>query len=470
MKKTKIVTSIGPASNKPDVFEQMVLAGANVARINFSHATDEEKRLAVSTVKEVRRRTGKTIAIMYDTKGPELRNGLMENDGVLLVENSAIRIVRQEVVGNAERFSLNHSQAIDNMKVGNTVLLENGLMELVVESIDADGVTCRILKGGLFGNHKSISVPGVYLNLPFISDADRDDIIYACHHDGDFLACSFVSTADDIHQVRQLLADEGRSDMRVIAKIENLHGMEHLDEITAAADGIMVARGDLGVEAPMEDLPIYQKRIVSTCRRHGKVCIIATEMLESMKHNVRPTRAEVTDIANAVYLGADAVMLSGETTAGEYPVEAVRYMARICEHIEESHEYSNIFAKPKATTIAEAMCYNVAESANELNAKVIIVPTKKGVSARLISNLAPICPIVALTFDEATAQGLTLNYGVYTIGIKDLYYSLDHILEMSKQMVADEFHLNKGDIVIISGGFHARPVGAETNFMKIDVV
>ena len=180
MKKTKIVTSIGPASNKPDVFEQMVLAGANVARINFSHATDEEKRLAVSTVKEVRRRTGKTIAIMYDTKGPELRNGLMENDGVLLVENSAIRIVRQEVVGNAERFSLNHSQAIDNMKVGNTVLLENGLMELVVESIDADGVTCRIQKGGLFGNHKSISVPGVYLNLPFISDADRDDITLWC--------------------------------------------------------------------------------------------------------------------------------------------------------------------------------------------------------------------------------------------------------------------------------------------------
>ncbi|MBR1516538.1 MAG: pyruvate kinase [Bacteroidales bacterium] len=470
MKKTKIVTSIGPASNTPDIFEQMVLAGANVARINFSHATEQEKQQAVATVKEVRRRTGKTIAIMYDTKGPELRNGLMVDDGVTLSEGNLVRIVRQTVVGDEHRFSLNHAQAIDNMQVDNIVLLENGLMELRVVSIEADGVTCRVLKGGYFGSHKSISVPGVFLNLPFISEADREDIKYACHHDGDFLACSFVSTADDIREVRQLLAEEGRSDMRVIAKIENLHGMDNLNDITAAADGIMVARGDLGVEAPMEDLPIYQKRIVSTCRRYGKVCIIATEMLESMKHNVRPTRAEVTDIANAVYLGADAVMLSGETTTGDYPVEAVRYMARICEHIEESHEYSNIFAKTKATTIAEAMCYNVAESANELNAKVIIVPTKKGVSARLISNLAPICPIVALTFDDAIAQGLTLNYGVYTIGIKDLYYSLDHILEMSKKMVADEFNLHPGDIVIISGGFHARPVGAETNFMKIDVV
>lgn len=469
MKKTKIVTSIGPASYDPDVFEQMVLAGANVARINFSHATNEEKKTAVATVKEVRRRTGKTIAIMYDTKGPELRCGEMVESGARLVEGATIRIVRDKIVGNNEAFSLNHPMALDNVRQGNTILLENGLMELEVRSVEDDGVTCKIVKGGLLGSHKSISVPGVYLNLPFISDADREDIRYACHHDGDFLACSFVSTADDIHQVRQLLAEEGCANMRVIAKIENLKGIDNLEDITIAADGLMVARGDLGVEAPMEDLPIYQKRIVNICRKHGKVCIIATEMLESMKHNVRPTRAEVTDIANAVYLGADAVMLSGETTTGEYPVEAVRYMARICEHIEESHEYSNIFAKPKATTIAEAMCYNVAESANELDAKVIIVPTKKGVSARLISNLEPICPILALTFDEATAQGLTLNYGIYTICVKELY-SLDHLLEMSKRTAVEWFGLKSGDIIITSGGFHARPVGAETNFMKIDVI
>ncbi|MBR1766626.1 MAG: pyruvate kinase [Bacteroidales bacterium] len=469
MKKTKIVASIGPASYSPDVFEQMVLAGANVARINFSHATDDEKRQAVATVKEVRRRTGKTVAIMYDTKGPELRNGVMAGDGAVLADGSTVRIVRQSVEGDSSRFSLNHAQAIDNVQPGNIILLENGLMELQVQSVEDDGVTCLILKGGILGSHKSVNVPGVHLNLPFISPDDNDDIRYACRHDGDFIACSFVSTPDDIRQVRAILAEEGRDTMRVIAKIENLHGVENLDDITAESDGIMVARGDLGVEAPMEDLPIYQKRIVAACRRHGKVCIIATEMLESMKHSVRPTRAEVTDIANAVYLGADAVMLSGETTTGEYPVEAVRYMARICQHIEESHDYDAVYAKPKAATIAQAMCYNVAESANELKAKVIIVPTVKGVSARLISNLQPICPIVALTFDEETARGLTLNYGVYTLCIRQLS-SLDHVLEMSKQTAADWLGLLPGDIVITSGGFHARPVGGETNFMKIDVL
>lgn len=469
MKKTKIVASIGPASYDPDIFEQMVLAGTNVARINFSHATEEEKRQAVATVKEVRRRTNKTVAIMYDTKGPELRNGAMQGDAATLADGSTVRIVRQPVQGDSSHFSLNHPQAIDNVQPGNTILLENGLMELRVQSLEDDGITCLVVKGGTLGSHKSVNVPGVHLNLPFISAADNDDIRYACRHDGDFIALSFVSSADDVRQVRQILAEEDRPTMRVIAKIENLRGVENLDEITAEADGIMVARGDLGVEAPMEDLPIYQKTIVTTCRRHGKVCIIATEMLESMKHNMRPTRAEVTDIANAVYLGADAVMLSGETTTGEYPVDAVRYMARICEHIEESHQYNNVFAKPKAATIAEAMCYNVAESANELNAKVIIVPTMKGVSARLISNLEPICPILALTFDDATARGLTLNYGVYTLSIRQLS-SLERVLEMSKQTAIDWLGLRRGDIIITSGGFHAQPVGGETNFMKIDVV
>ncbi|MBQ0016008.1 MAG: pyruvate kinase [Bacteroidales bacterium] len=469
MKNTKIVTSLGPSSNDPDVFEQMVLAGANVARINFSHASDEEKVKAVSTVKEVRKRTGQTIAIMYDTKGPELRVGMMENGGAVLAEGNYIRVVKEQVTGNKERFSLNHPQAIDYIKPGHKVLLENGLMELEVMSSEPDGITCKIVKGGTLESRKSVSVPCVFLNLPFMSDADRADIKYACHHDGDFIACSFVSTADDVCQVRRIIEEEGCGRMRIIAKIENLKGIDNIERIIEVSDGVMVARGDLGVEAPMEDLPIYQKRIVALCRKMGKVCIIATEMLESMKHNMRPTRAEVTDIANAVYLGADAVMLSGETTTGEYPVEAVRYMARICEHIEESHAYTNIFAKRKATTIAETMCNIVAESANELKAKVIIVPTKKGLSARLISNLAPICPIYALTFDEATAQGLTLNYGIYTDCIRELY-TMDQMLEMAKRKVSVWLGLKAGDIAIITGGFHAEPVGAETNFMRIDVI
>ncbi len=469
MKKTKIVTSIGPASYDPDVFEQMVLAGANVARINFSHATDEEKERAVNTVKEVRRRTGETIAVMYDTKGPELRTGVMEQDGATLVEGAHIRIVAEQVVGNAERFSLNHSHILDFLKPGHVILLENGLMELVVVSKESDGVTCLIQQGGVLESRKSLSVPGVFLNIPFLSDVDRDDIVYACHHDGDFIACSFVSSAVDVCQVRQLLADEGRQDMRIIAKIENQMGMDNLEEIVEAADGIMVARGDLGVEVPMEDLPLYQKRIISVCRSHNKVCIVATEMLESMKHNARPTRAEVTDIANAVFSGADAVMLSGETTTGEFPVEAVRYMARICERIESSHKYTNIYAKSKATTIAESMCYNVAVSANDLQAKVIIVPTKKGASARLISNLEPFCPILALSNDEHTCRGLALNYGVYPFAVAEMN-SIDEALEFSKVTAIKWLNLHRGDVVVTCGGFHARPRDGETNFMKIDVI
>ncbi|KWW29194.1 MAG: pyruvate kinase [bacterium P3] len=469
MKKTKIVTSIGPASYNPDIFERMVVAGANVARINFSHATDEEKQKAVAAVREVRRRTGRTIGIMYDTKGPELRNGAMRPGGALLCEGRTVRIVRTPVEGDAEHFSLNHPQVLDNLRPGHRILLENGLMELSVVSCEPDGVTCRVDKGGNLESRKSVSVPGVPLGIPFLSDADRADIIYACSHDGDILACSFVSSADDVRQVRQLLAEQGRSDMRVIAKIESQTGIANLDSIVLESDGLMVARGDLGVEAPMEDLPVYQKRIVRTCRQHNKVCIIATEMLESMKHNSRPTRAEVTDIANAVYLGADAVMLSGETTTGQYPVEAVAYMARICEHIENSHEYANVFAKGKATTIAESMCYNVAASANELRAKVIMVPTKRGVSARLLSNLEPSCPIMVLTEDEHVERGLSLNYGVYTL-LVDSLGSTDTVLEQSRRVAVEWLSLQPGDIIITCGGFHNRPTPGESNFMTIETV
>lgn len=469
MKKTKIVTSIGPSCYDPAVFERMVLAGANVARINFSHATDEEKIKAVATVKEVRERTDKTVAILYDTKGPELRNGEMQKGGVLLCEGRTIRIVKESVVGDEQRFSVNHPKTVSKLKPGYTILLENGLMELTVISCEADGVTCRIVTGGTLGSKKSLSVPGIFLDIPFMSDVDREDIIYACHHDGDFIACSFVSSAENVRVVREILDKEGRSDMNIIAKIESQTGMDNLNEIVKVADGIMVARGDLGVEVPMEDLPVYQKRIVSACRKHNKVCIVATEMLESMKHNSRPTRAEVTDIANAVYNGADAVMLSGETTTGEYPVEAVAYMAKICEHIESSHEYNNIYAKPKASTIAESMCYNVAASANELNAKVIIVPTKSGLSARLISNLEPICPILVLTYNEQTARCLALNYGVYTLCINEVK-TLDEIMELSREVAIDWLGLKQGDIIVTTGGFHAIPNNGETNLMKIDAI
>lgn len=469
MKKTKIVTSIGPASASVEVFSDMVDAGANVARINFSHATLEERENVVNVVKEVRKNTGKQIGILYDTKGPEFRNGVVQEEGIELVVGEKIKIVKENVIGDQERFSVNHPGAIDSLKVGDTILLENGLMNIcVIEKYD-DYVTCKVVVGGRLFSRKSLAVPGVKLDIPFISDVDREDIIYACRHDGNFLALSFTETKEDVLAVRDILKKENREDMKIIAKIESQTGMNHLEEIIDVADGAMVARGDLGVEISMYDLPIYQKKIVTLCRNKRKICIVATEMLESMKHNPRPTRAEVTDVANAVYNGTDAVMLSGETTTGEYPVETVQNMASICEHIEKSIQYKNIFADIKVNNPTDAIIKSVADAANSLDAKLIVVPTMSGDSARLISNLAPSCPILALVSEEKVGYGLQSNYGVYT-KVVDYWKSLDEIFAKSLIEAKNFVNLEFGDHIIITGGFKSSTDDGKivpTNLMKI---
>ncbi len=468
MKKTKIVTSIGPASNTVEVFTEMVKAGANVARINFSHATEEEKKQVVATVKEVRKITGMPIGILYDTKGPEFRNGEVVEEGINLVAGNTIKVVKENVVGNQERFSLNHPEAIDALNIGNTILLENGLMEIEVIAKDSDSLTCKVINGGVLYSRKSLAAPGVDLNIPFISDVDREDIIYACRHEGDYLAASFVQSAKDVLAIREILKEENREDMKIIAKIESQMGMNNLDEIVEVADGCMVARGDLGVEVPMSDLPICQKRIVKTCRAHKKMCIVATEMLESMKHNPRPTRAEVTDVANAVYNGTDAVMLSGETTTGEFPVETVRHMAEICEHIENSIDYKNIFADKKVENAKEAIVKSVATAANSLDAKLIVVPTVTGTSARLISNLEPKCPILALVGSEDAANKLAVNYGVYAKVVPTMS-DLDDLIALCIKEAKEFTEFNSGDNMVITGGLVDGKIGF-TNLMKIETI
>lgn len=468
MKKTKIVTSIGPASNTVEVFTEMVKAGANVARINFSHATEEEKKQVVATVKEVRKITGMPIGILYDTKGPEFRNGEVVEEGINLVAGNTIKVVKENVVGNQERFSLNHPEAIDALNIGNTILLENGLMEIEVIAKDSDSLTCKVINGGVLYSRKSLAAPGVDLNIPFISDVDREDIIYACRHEGDYLAASFVQSAKDVLAIREILKEENREDMKIIAKIESQMGMNNLDEIVEVADGCMVARGDLGVEVPMSDLPICQKRIVKTCRAHKKMCIVATEMLESMKHNPRPTRAEVTDVANAVYNGTDAVMLSGETTTGEFPVETVRHMAEICEHIENSIDYKNIFADKKVENAKEAIVKSVATAANSLDAKLIVVPTVTGTSARLISNLEPKCPILALVGSEDAANKLAVNYGVYAKVVPTMS-DLDDLIALCIKEAKEFTEFNSGDNIVITGGLVDGKIGF-TNLMKIETI
>ena len=467
-KKTKIICSIGPASVDPNVMEKMVNAGMNVARINFSHATEEEKISVVSSVKEVRQRTGVNVAILYDTKGPDFRTGLAKEEGIHLKEGELIRLVKEDIVGDEEKITVNYKEALDDIPVGSNILLEDGLMKLEVVSKELDGLTCKIIDGGLLKSRKGINVPGVKLNTPFLSAQDIEDIIYACEHDGDFLALSFVDEKEDVLKVRKLLSEHNREDMQIISKIESHTAIENLDEIIEVSDGIMVARGDLGVEVPLAELPLLQKAMIRKCREKGKICIVATEMLASMYENARPTRAEVSDIANAVLDGTDAVMLSGETTMGKHPINAVQYMADICLRAEEFYDYSRSFESKREVDITETIAKGVVESAATLNVQAIVAATMTGYTARKISNLRPKTIILAACPSEKVACSLAINFGVYPI-LLPVYETIDEVLNDAKEKASTYLHLQEEDLIIITGGFPNNKV-KHTNFMKLEVI
>ena len=469
MKKTKIVCSIGPASNEADVMEQMVLKGMNVARINFSHATLEERQKACDSVREVRKRTGMNVAILWDTKGPEFRTGVMKNDGIDLIEGNNIRLVKETVEGTEESFSVNHPEALDSLHVGDTILLENAKMRLEVISKENDGVTCKIIAGGHLGSRKSMSVPGVKLDIPYVSDADREDIKYACEHGGEFLALSFVNTKEDVLEVKEILKEHHREDLQIICKIESALGIQNLEEILSVSDGVMVARGDLGTEIPSEIVPIEQKKMVKTCRRLNKICIVATEMHETMMQNTRPKRAETSDIANAVLDGTDAVMLSGETTVGAHPIETVEAMAKICEVTEKYAEYNCVEQVRKVKNVRDAIAVSVVDTANRLNAKLITTATVHGRTARLISNFRPVSPILALTPNEKDGRRLMLNYGIYPTQMP-IMNSTDAVLNESVKKAKEFIALEPKDIIVITGGFPNNDENRTTNLMKIEEI
>lgn len=468
MKKTKIVCSIGPASNEADVMEQMVLAGMNVARINFTHATLEERIKAVESVREVRKRTGKSVAILWDTKGPEFRSGMVENEQIELVEGKTIRLVKEEVLGTSERISVNHPEAIESLSIGDIVLLENAKMKIQVEEKDSEGVTCRILAGGVLGNRKSMSAPGIKLDIPYVSDLDREDVKYACEHGGEFLAISFVSCKEDVLEIKELLKQHNREDLKIICKIESKLGIDNLEEILSVSDGAMVARGDLGTEIPSEEVPHMQKYIIATCRKLGKIAITATEMLETMMSNNRPKRAETSDIANAVLDGTDAVMLSGETTVGKHPIETVQAMANICEVAERYAKFDYISDR-KINDVQTAIAENVVESSNRLEGKLICAATMSGRTAAVISNLKPNAPIIALCPDEKAGRRLALNWGVYPVDLK-VCNSTDEVLNLSVEKAKEFMELTSGDRIVITGGFPNTDVNRTTNLMKIEVI
>lgn len=464
MKKTKIICSLGPSSYDYDVITEMVKNGMNTARINFSHADKNETLKVIETLKKIREKTNNDVALLYDTKGPEFRCGDFKDGGINLIPGNTIDIVKEKVLGDEARFSVNHPDCIDYINKENIVLLENGLMKLeVIEKYD-DKITCKIIDGGFLGNKKSINVPGVNLNIPFINDADKEDILFAINHEADFLALSFVSDAEDVLNVRNLL-NKNNSDALIISKIENKTAIDNLKEIIEASDGVMVARGDLGVEVPMEELPFYQKNIIDEARKQGKIAIVATEMLESMKASIRPTRAEIIDVSNAVLNGADAVMLSGETTVGNYPALTVKCMSNICKTAEKHLNYDVDFKKLKKD-YKNAISSSVVETANILNSKLIVAATMSGNTAKAISNLRSKALVLATCTTHKTARRLSLNFGVYP-KVTKVYDTTDEIVDDAILNAKSFINLPKDDYIIITGAF---PKNSPTNFMKIEKI
>ena len=471
MKKTKIICSIGPASQSIETMSKMVMSGMNVARVNFSHGDYAEYTDILNVVKATRINTKQNIAILYDTKGPDFRCFEIVEEGISLEKDKTVRIIKNQVIGKDNYFSVNHPEVINKINVGNTILLEDALMKLEVISKEEDGITCKVKDGGILKSKKGIAVPGVKLDIPFMSEQDRKDIEYACLNEGDFIALSFVESRENILEVKEILKKYNREDMKIISKVESQAGVDNLDEIIDESDGIMVARGDLGVEVPLEKLPIIQKNMISRCREKEKFVIVATEMLASMYEASRPTRAEVTDISNAVLDGADAVMLSGESTVGKHPIEAVKYMAKICEYAEKSDIYATWFNHFSNNDITETLASSVLTSANNLKVKAIVVPTSGGHSAIVVSNLRPKSVVLALCPNDSIARKLLLNYGVYPIVtsmVKD--DDMDDTVNNAREVAKEVLGLQEKDIIIITGGIHHNKAIKQTNFMKIEEI
>lgn len=464
MKKTKVICSIGPASDSVEIMSELVNKGMDCARINFSHATREDVLKTIAVVREVRKACNMPIAIMYDTKGPEFRTLKFKNGGITLQKDDIIKMSKDCILGDEKEFGVNHSDAIDFIKIGDKVLIDNALLELEVIDKKEGFVVLKALEDGKIQNNKTINVPGVNLKLDFMSEVDKNDITFAAQHSCDYLALSFVNTKEDVIEARRIIKEAG-GDALIISKIESSMGIENIDDIIDESDGIMVARGDLGVNVPMEELPMLQKSIIKKCRQKGKFAIVATEMLASMYENPRPTRAEVSDVANAILDGTDCVMLSGETTVGKYPVQSVAIMSKICEYVESTFDYTNHGTCKGNLGVSDTIAKLVVNAVEYSDIKLIVTTTMTGFTARSISNWRPNSIILACCPSNHIAEKVVLNFGVKPI-ITDIYESTDEMIENARKIAQKEFNLNDGDLIVVTGGF---PLGKArtTNYLRI---
>ena len=470
MRKTKIVCTIGPASDSREVIRGLCLAGMNVARLNFSHGIHEEHKTRIDTIKSVREELSLPIAIMLDTKGPEYRIKTFEYGKITLAEGDSFTFTTDDVIGNRERVSVSYKDLCRELSVGDIILLNNGLLSFKVEKIDGSDINCRVLSGGELSNRKSMSFPGKVMKQKYLSDNDREDIAFGIAEGVDYIACSFVSSKQDLLDVKEYLNALGASDIELIAKIENQSGFDNIEEICQCCDGIMIARGDMGVEVPFEQLPAIQKELITKCRLLGKRVITATEMLESMIQNPRPTRAEISDVANAVYDGTSAIMLSGETAAGKYPILAVETMAKIAESTERSINYKKRFYTSdfRIKNSVDAISHATCGVSIDLNAKAIVACSLSGMTARMISRHRPPAVIIGLTTNESTWRRLALSWGVIP-AMCEKYSSTDVLFYMAKSKAKSELSLRRGDKVVITGGNTSGESGT-TSLIKVEEI
>ena len=470
MRKTKIICTIGPASDNEETLTQMCNNGMNVARLNFSHGTPEEHQQKIDLVKKVREKLGLPIAIMLDTKGPEYRIKTFENKKIMLNDGDRFIFTTEDIVGNEEKVSVNYKHLTDDLEKGDRILVNNGLVIFEVEEISGCDVICTVISGGVLSDRKSMNFPNKVLKSEYLSEHDKNDLLFGIKNDVDFIAASFVSTKNDVEAVRKFLDDNGGNSIDIIAKIENRAGVDNIDEICQVADGIMVARGDLGVEIPFVEVPSIQKYLIQKCRLLGKRVITATEMLESMIQNPRPTRAEISDVANAVYDGSSAVMLSGETAAGKHPVESVRNMAEIAEYTEKHIDYKKWFATTdyKIINITDAISHATCAMAIDVKAKCIVVNSITGKTARMVSRFRCPAEIIGVTTDIKAWRQLNLSWGVTPV-LEEEYNSLDILFYQSLNQAKRILNLQSGDNVVLTGG-QINGQSGNTNTIKVEVV
>ncbi len=470
MRKTKIVCTIGPASETREVITGLCRAGMNVARMNFSHNTHADHKRRIDIVKEVRDELSLPVAIMLDTKGPEYRIGIFEGGRITLFDGDSFIFTTENIIGNRERVSVSYLALASELCAGDMILLNNGLLSFKVERIEGNEIFTRVICGGELSDRKSMSFPGKVMKQEYLSEQDKSDILFGAENGIDYIACSFVSCKQDLIDVKGYLKEIGAEDIELIAKIENQSGFDNIEEICEHCDGIMVARGDMGVEIPFEQLPAIQKQLITKCRMLGKRVITATEMLESMIQNPRPTRAEISDVANAVYDGTSAIMLSGETAAGKYPVQALETMAKIAETTEHNISYDKRFytSEFKIKNTVDAISHATCGMAIDIGAKAIVACSLSGMTARMVSRFRSPVPILGLTIDETTWRRLALSWGVIP-AMCEKFTSTDVLFYTAKKIAEEALQLEKGDKIVITGGVTTGESG-NTNLIKVESI